>query len=430
MWYDESIFYQIYPLGACGCEKRRIEGEAHRLGALEKQIDALTKMGVGAVLLNPFLESETHGYDTTDYYKIDARLGSLEEMKHYISALHEKNIRVVADGVYNHCGREFFAFKDVREKKWDSPYRDWFKLNFSGNSAYNDGFYYEGWEGHFDLVSFNLYTEDCANYLVEAAAWLASELGFDGIRLDVAYLLPESFLKKLVARLKGINPDFFFVGEMIHGDYNKLFNVGVDAVTNYECYKGLYSSFNSKNMFEIEYAFRRQSGSEPWVLYRGKRLFNFADNHDVTRIYSILQNKENLPAVYALLLSMPGIPCLYYGSESKATGEKREGDSALRPPLSALGEADEFLVHVFSTFAALRKAHPALQRGSYKTCTITNAAVSFVREHEGDALFFAVNCGDDAFSAPLPFGGETPCGRREEGSVIVPPHGFTVVVRK
>ena len=430
MWYDESIFYQIYPLGACGCEPRQVEGEAHRLGVLEAKVDALAKMGVGAVLLNPFLESETHGYDTTDYYKVDSRLGSFEDMKRYIDALHAKGIRAVADGVYNHCGREFFAFRDVREKKWDSPYRDWFKLNFSGNSAYNDGFYYEGWEGHYELVAFNLYNETCANYLIEAAAWLCTALGFDGIRLDVAYLLPEPFLKKLTARLKGINPDFFFVGEMIHGDYNKLFNAGVDAVTNYECYKGLYSSFNSKNMFEIEYAFRRQSGSEPWVLYRGKRLFNFADNHDVTRIYSILQTKENLPAVYALLFAMPGIPCVYYGGESKATGEKREGDSALRPPLTALPPADECLVPIFSTFAALKKEHPALQRGSYKTCTVTNAALSFVRECEGDAIFFAVNCGDGEWSAPLPLSGETPCGKRAEGSVTVPPHGFTVVIRK
>ena len=98
-------------------------------------------MGVGAVLLNPFLESETHGYDTADYYKVDGRLGSTEDMKRYVDALHAKGIRAVADGVYNHCGREFFAFRDVREKKWESPYRDWFKVNFSGNSAYNDGVY-------------------------------------------------------------------------------------------------------------------------------------------------------------------------------------------------------------------------------------------------------------------------------------------------
>ncbi|MDE7395919.1 MAG: hypothetical protein K2M95_07365 [Clostridiales bacterium] len=430
MWYDESIFYQIYPLGACGCEPSAIDTVTHRLGILEQQIDTLEKMGVGAVLLNPFLQSETHGYNTTDYYKIDTRLGTVEDMKRYVDALHARGIRVVADGVYNHCGREFFAFRDVREKKWDSPYRDWFKINFSGNSAYNDGFYYEGWEGHYDLVSFNLYNDDCANYLIEAAAWLCTSLGFDGIRLDVAYLLPEHFLRRLTGRLKGIRGDFFFVGEMIHGDYNKLFNAGVDAVTNYECYKGLYSSFNCKNMFEIEYALRRQSGNEPWALYRDKRLFNFADNHDVTRIYSILQNKDNLAAAYVLLLGISGIPCLYYGAENKAAGEKKDGDASLRPSLASLPPVDETLVKLFASLSAVKKAHPALQRGSYKTNSITNAALSFVRECDGDAVFFAVNCGDGEVSLGLPFGGETLDGVHVEGNITLPPHGYAVVVRK
>ena len=285
MWYDESVFYQFYTLGVCGAPKQNTGEEGHRLQTLLNFLPHLTKLGVSAVYFTPVFESDAHGYDTRDYRTIDRRLGTNEEFAEIVKAYHENGLRVVLDGVFNHVGRGFWAFRDVQEKREQSPYRDWFHT-----------------------------------------------FKIDGLRLDVAYSLDEGFMRRLRETAKSLSPDFFLLGEMLHGDYNRLTNDQMlHSVTNYECYKGLYSSFNSYNFFEIAYSLNRQFGSEPWTLYKGKHLLCFADNHDVTRLASILTVKEHIPLLYTLLFTMPGIPCLYYGSEWGMEGEKAHGDDALRP---------------------------------------------------------------------------------------------------
>ena len=219
-----------------------------------------------------------------------------------------------------------------RKSAGDSPYRDWFNLSFDGNSNYNDGFWYEGWEGHYELVKLNLRNPAVADYILDTVKFWAGEFGIDGLRLDVAYCLDLDFLARLRGFCDSLRPDFFLVGETLHGDYNRWL-ASLHSVTNYECYKGLYSSLNDLNLFEIGHSIKRQSGSEPWALYRGRKLFNFLDNHDVTRIASILRDKRELPVAYGLLMAMPGIPCVYYGSEWGLEGEKKDGDRSLRPAL-------------------------------------------------------------------------------------------------
>ncbi|MCD8379598.1 MAG: cyclomaltodextrinase, partial [Lachnospiraceae bacterium] len=328
MWAEESVFYQIYPLGFCGAPFSNDGILEHRILKVIDWIPHLKKLHVNAVYFSPLFESDTHGYDTRDYLRIDTRLGSEEDFIKVVQSLHENGIRVVLDGVFNHVGRGFWAFQDVLQNRENSPYKDWFyRIDFGGNSPYHDGLWYEGWEGCYDLVKLNLRNPAVVQYLLDCVSFWVNTFQIDGLRLDVAYSLDLDFLRRLRAHCDSLKEDFFLVGEVLHGDYNRIMNPEMlHSVTNYECYKGLYSSFNSMNLFEIVHSLLRQFGPEQWCLYTGKHLLSFVDNHDVSRIATMLQNENHLPLIYALLFGMPGIPCQYYGSERGEKAEKRDGD--------------------------------------------------------------------------------------------------------
>ena len=296
MWAYESVFYQIYPLGFCGAPFENDGVPEHRILKVNDWIPHIEKLGANAIYFSPVFESDTHGYNTRDYTKIDTRLGTNEDFQSVCKNLHKAGIKVVLDGVFNHVGRGFWAFQDVLEKRWDSPYKDWFHISFDGNSNYNDGLWYEGWEGNYDLVKLNLRNEDVIQHIFSCIKGWVEEFDIDGLRLDVAYCLDHDFLRRLRSFCDGLKPDFFLVGETLHGDYNQWMNDSMlHSVTNYECYKGLYSSFNSMNMFEINHSLLRQFGPDNWTLYKGKHLLSFVDNHDVTRVASILSNENHLP---------------------------------------------------------------------------------------------------------------------------------------
>ena len=331
-WAYESVFYQIYPLGFCGAPFENDGVQTHKIKKVEEWIPHMKKLGINAIYFSPVFESDTHGYNTRDYKKIDVRIGTNQDFKEVCQRLHENGIRVVLDGVFNHVGRGFYQFQDVLKNRENSPYLNWFHINLGGNSNYNDGLWYEGWEGNYDLVKLNLQNGEVVHHILDAVQYWIDEFDIDGLRLDVAYCLDENFVRTLRSFTTEKKPDFFLLGEMLHGDYNRLMNDSMlHSVTNYECYKGLYSSFNSMNMFEINHSLLRQFGPENWTLYKGKHLLSFVDNHDVTRVASILSNEKHLPLIYAMCFGMPGIPCVYYGSEWGTRADKSQGDPALRP---------------------------------------------------------------------------------------------------
>ncbi len=384
MWAFESVFYQIYPIGFCGAPRVNDGALEHRIGKVADWADYLEGLGVGAVLLNPVFESTSHGYDTRDLLRVDCRLGTAEDLANVVATLHEHGIRVVLDAVFNHVGRGFWAFRDVQERKWDSPYKDWFHISFDGDSCYGDGFWYEGWEGHFELVKLNLQNPAVVDYLLESVRRWAEVFGVDGLRLDVAYMLDRDFMRRLHAFTRELKPDFVLIGETLHGDYNQIVNDEMlDSCTNYECYKGLYSSFNSVNMFEIAHSLHRQFGGDPWCIYRGKHLLSFVDNHDVPRLASILTDKSCLRPAYGMLFGMPGIPCVYYGSEWGIAGEKGgpDGDWALRPALNepVPNELTAFITQLAHLRSADDAAARALNYGAYRNVVIQNKQLLFER---------------------------------------------------
>lgn len=399
MWAYNSIFYQIYPIGFCGAPVHNDGVCVPRIRKLMDWSEYLQTLGVDSILLNPIFESDNHGYDTRDFKTIDCRLGTNEDFKEVCEDLHKHNVKIVLDGVFNHVGRGFWAFKDVQEKKWDSPYKDWFHISFDGNSCYNDGFWYEGWEGHFELVKLNLQNPAVVDYLMECVKYWIDEFDIDGLRLDVAYSLDHNFMRRLRSYTQELKPDFALIGEVLFGDYNIIVNDEMlHSCTNYECYKGLYSSFNCMNMFEIAHSLHRQFGSDQWCIYRGKHLMTFVDNHDVTRLASILTNKKHIPLAYGLLMGMPGIPCLYYGSEWAELGEKApDNDYALRPCFEEPkpNELTEFIKKLIR----VRQGSDALCNGAYKNVVIQNHQLLFERCSEKERVIVAINAADYVYTA-------------------------------
>lgn len=418
MWAYESVFYQIYPLGFCGAPFENDGQQESRILKVIDWIPHIKKLGANAIYFSPIFESDTHGYNTRDYTKVDCRLGTNEDFKKVCDKLHEEGIKVVLDGVFNHVGRGFWAFQDVLRNREGSQYRDWFHIDFGGNSNYNDGLWYEGWEGNFDLVKLNLRNEEVIQHIFSAVKGWIEEFDIDGLRLDVAYCLDHDFLRRLRQCGDASKQDFYLVGETLHGDYNQWMNDEMcHSVTNYECYKGLFSSFNSMNMFEICHSLARQFGPENWTLYKGKHLLSFVDNHDVTRIASNLTNEKHLPLIYAMAFGMPGIPCVYYGSEWGAKAHKNEGDPALR----ACFEKPEFgeLAEWISKLAEAKKNSKALNYGNFRNVVLNNHQCIIERACEDERVLVAINASDQPYTAHFDAG----CGMAED-LITGQPHDF------
>ncbi|MDD3403422.1 MAG: alpha-amylase family glycosyl hydrolase [Hespellia sp.] len=399
MWAYNETFYQIYPIGFCGAPTENDGVTVPRIRKVMEWSEYLGDLGIGSIILNPIFESDSHGYDTRDFRKIDCRLGTNQDFTDVCDSLHKNGVNIILDGVFNHVGRGFWAFKDVQEKKWDSPYKDWFCINFDGNSNYNDGFWYEGWEGHFELVKLNLCNPQVADYLLETVRFWIDEFGIDGLRLDVAYSLEHGFMKRLRAFCEEVKPGFALIGEVLFGDYNIIVNNEMlHSCTNYECYKGIFSSFNSMNMFEIAHSLNRQYGPDQWAIYKGKHLMTFVDNHDVARLASILTDKNHIPLAYGLLLGMPGIPCIYYGSEWGQEGEKRpDNDYDLRPCFDAPKPNE--LTDFIKKLIAIRKADAALCNGTYRNVVLTNKQLVFERRTNTERMLVAINAEEQDFTA-------------------------------
>ncbi|MDR2071523.1 MAG: alpha-glucosidase C-terminal domain-containing protein [Treponema sp.] len=404
----DRIFYHIYPLGFCGAPERNDFScpAGPGLRSLLSHIPRLEELGVNALYLGPLFESTAHGYDTLDYYHVDRRLGNNGDLKTLVRAFQDRGFKVILDGVFNHVGRHFFAFRDLAEKRQASAYRDWFyRLDFNGSSPLGDPFSYEGWNGCYDLVKLNGPSRSVREHLFGAVRFWIEEFGIDGLRLDAADQLLPDFMDELSTRCKEIKRDFWLMGEVVHGDYRNWAGEGrLDSVTNYELYKSLWSSFNDRNFYELSWSLKRQSGPEG--IYRNLKLYTFADNHDVNRAASVLRTHAHLFPLYGLLFTMPGIPSIYYGSERGIRGKKgNHSDSALRPAWESSDErlppenrpaaGSKALPGAIRDFIRIRRENPALRDGDYRELLTAHEQLAFLREcHDGQAVIVAVNSGE------------------------------------
>ncbi len=396
-WYNNATFYHIYALGFCGGSFERNDS----INKVTENLDYIRESGFNAIYMGPLFESVSHGYDTTDYFKLDRRLGTNEDLKHMVNTAHEKGIRVVFDGVFNHVGRDFFAFKDVQEKKWDSDYKYWFSgMNFEGNNHHNDGFSYDTWEGHEGLVKLNLYHGEVRAHLLTAVKFWIDEFGIDGIRLDAADCLNFEFIRELRNFTDAYSDDFWLMGEIIHGDYRRWMNDDMmHSVTNYEAYKGLYSSFNDKNFYEIAYSLDREFGQNG--IYKNKKLYSFLDNHDVDRIESKVSDSRDLYPLYLMMYTMPGTPSVYYGSEWGISGKRTSTSDIMLRPVFNLEKFERESQHK-AIYKLLQKlnwlymAYEVLRFGDYEQVHLDHEQILFKRETETQMALIGINASENS----------------------------------
>ena len=408
-WYDEAIFYHIYPLGMTGAPKQNDYGKPeHRLNTLRPFVSQIKNLGCNALYIGPLFESVGHGYETTDYKKLDTRLGTNEDLTEFVALCHKQGIRVVLDGVFNHTGRDFFAFQDIRQNRESSQYKDWYcNVNFYGNNEYNDGFSYENWGGYDLLAKLNQQNPEVREYICDVIRFWVKEFDIDGIRLDAADVLDFSYMQMLRRVANEVKPDFWLMGEVIHGDYIRWVNGDtLHAVTNYHLHKALYSGHNDHNYFEIAHTVKRlyeMGGNSP----DGLKLYNFVDNHDVERIYTKLNHKAHFVPVHILMYTLPGIPSVYYGSEFGIEGQKQYGsDDSLRPFISyeqyIHATKENTQTHLISRLGEIRVETKALSYGTYKELLLTNGQYAFAREYGGQSVLVTVNNSDHDFMMNLP----------------------------
>ena len=401
-WYDEAVFYHIYPLGLTGAPKQNPYGEPiSRLNTLLPWISHIKEIGCNAIYIGPLFESVGHGYETTDYKKLDSRLGTNEDLTNFVAECHKQGIRVILDGVFNHTGRDFYAFQDIKHNREHSQYKDWYcNVNFWGNNSFNDGFSYENWGGYDLLAKLNQHNPAVKDYICDVIRFWVSEFDIDGIRLDAADVMDFEYMKALRHVANEVKADFWLMGEVIHGNYSRWANEGtLHSVTNYMLHKALYSGHNDHNYFEVAHTIKYVSG----MVGNKLNLYSFVDNHDVERIYTKLKNKEHFLPVHVMLYTLPGIPSLYYGSEFGIEGRKeRFSDDSLRPALNYEDYKDAVKTNpctkLIAALGKIRQNTPALMYGDYKELELQTTHFAYARVLDGKTVITTVNNADnDAF---------------------------------
>ena len=403
-WVQFAIFWQIYPLGFVGAPTvMDASGTvSHRLDRIIDWLDYAVDLGVSALLLNPIFASATHGYDTIDHFRIDPRLGDETDFDRLIAAANQRGLRIVLDGVFNHVGRDFPRFVEAEAKGRGSDAAQWF-CPVDGDASGATG-KWATFEGHEGLIALNHDNPDVAEYVADVMTrWL--DRGVSGWRLDAAYATPRSFWKHVLPRVRQSHPDAYFFGEVIHGDYAGFVqNSGVDAVTQYELWKAIWSSMNDGNFFELAWALDRHNGFLDHFVP-----FTFVGNHDVTRIASRLNDIRHLPHVLTLLFLLGGTPCVYSGDEQGFRGIKEDragGDDAVRPAFpdnpDSLASDGWTIYRLHQDLIGLRRRNPWLVRARSEALHLDNRQMVIRVSAEGNRLVIALNLGDD--EARLPAG--------------------------
>lgn len=425
-WYEKAVFYHMYPLGMTGAPKENPKQATDSIAdktdskgfhELNLWIPHMQSLGCNALYIGPLFESSSHGYDTRDFKVVDRRLGTNKDFVRFVKRCHKAGIRVVVDGVFNHTGREFFAFQDIVQKKWDSPYRDWYRnVNFDWHSPLGDPFGYDAWQGHFELPCLNLLNPQVKQYLFDVIRFWIDTFDIDGIRLDCANVLDFQFMRDLRSQTSRMKPDFWLMGEVIHGDYSRWVNPDMlHSVTNYELHKSLYSGLNDHNFFEIAHNVRRLEAI-------GTTLYTFVDNHDENRIASKLKKKEHLPLAYILLFTLPGIPSIYYGGEWAVEGTRTNtSDEGLRPciPIADSKKLHCELTDLITKLAEIHTVHPEFAGGRYQELMLTNRQYAFARHAGGSVVITAANSDDNPGSLSIPVPVSAPTAENlMDGSII------------
>ncbi|MES9266145.1 alpha-amylase family protein [Cutibacterium acnes] len=364
-WVDHLIGWHVYPLGFVGAPARLESQEvSHRLAHLGAWLDHAVALGCSSLALGPVFSSASHGYDTLDYFTIDPRLGDDDDFDHLLQAAHARGLSVLLDGVFNHVSRRNRIVQDAQSAEPDSD---------AGRMVRWCAGRLDVFEGHSDLVALNHDNPAVREHVTRIMNYWCGR-GVDGWRLDAAYSVNPEFWAAVLPSVREKYPDVWIFGEVIHGDYASIVRAsGMDSVTQYELWKGIWSSIESRNFFELDHALGRHNEfSDAFTP------MTFVGNHDVTRIASRV-GQDGAVLATAILATIGGIPLIYYGDELAYRGVKEErfgGDDDIRPvfpaspaDLSNLG-ADTLRAH--QSLLGLRRRHPWLVDARTESLDLTN----------------------------------------------------------
>jgi cyclomaltodextrinase len=443
-WVERAIWWQVYPLGFVGAEREAsaCPGVAHRLGHLVAWLDYAVNLGVSGILLGPIFASSTHGYDTIDHFQIDKRLGDTEDFDGFIDAAHRRGLRVVLDGVFNHVGRDYPAFQRAVAGGPRSAEASWFRLTWPTDAALGQEPDHEPdyatFEGHRQLVALNHDEPAVEDYVTRVMThWL--KRGVDGWRLDAAYAVPRRFWTRVLSAVRARHPDAYIFAEVIHGDYAGFVReTGVDAVTQYELWKAIWSALNDRNFFELAWALERHNALLDTFVPQ-----TFIGNHDVTRIASQLLDERHLAHALVILMTCGGLPSIYAGDEQAFRGIKEHragGDDAIRPAFPAT-QADlasfgwpTYRLH--QQLIGLRRRHPWLHRARSRVTELRNTDLIFEAFHEENRLWVALNLADAPVTRAIPAAVVKLAGDvavRQSGAateITLPPQGWGILAKR
>ena len=434
-WERHAIWWQVYPLGALGAEAtsdRAPRAVQHRLPRLVRWLDHAVRLGASGVALGPVFASESHGYDTTDPFRIDPRLGDDADFDDLVRAAHDRGLRLLLDGVFNHVGRSFGPFRAALDGGPGSPEAGWFRLHWRADGSAGEP---DVFEGHTGLVALNHDHPAVVDHVARVMNhWL--DRGADGWRLDAAYAVPTRFWSEVLPRVRQRHADCYVVGEVIHGDYRRIVaESGMDAVTQYELWKAIWSSLNDRNLFELAWAMERHD-----ELLADFVPLTFLGNHDVTRIASRLTDPRHLPHALAVLMTVAGTPSVYYGDELGWRAVKEErlgGDDAIRPALPELPDEpapdSAAVLALHQELIGLRRRHDWLHRARARVVHLQNRSMVYASEAEGRTVLTALNLDDASGVLPAPdavsvlAGTAVVAGVGASAAVELGPHGWAVL---
>lgn len=417
-WVNETVWYQIFPDRFCRGRDSKEEQEilpwrkgevtneerfGGNLNGIREKLSYLADLGITGIYLNPIMEAESnHKYDTTDYTKIDPYFGTEEDFTALVREAHTYGIRVMVDAVFNHCGRQFAFWQDVLEKGNVSEYADWFMIHDweqLGNRAdTRDGRFYS-FAFTDGMPKLNTNNEEVIDYFCGVCEEWIRKFDIDGIRFDVGNEVSHTFLKCLRKRLQKLKPDLYFLGEIWHDASQWLYGDEYDAVMNYPLMCGIHDFLLDKSMEKTEFEYMVNHCYTMYMQQNNNVMFNLLDSHDTQRLMSRFDDPDKFWQQLAILFTMPGSPCIYYGTEIAMEGGFDPDCRRCMPWEEMETEENKEKIETMKKLISMRKKEAACKSlyfhfpREYKA----ERLVEYIKlDENGDQLEILLNCSDKA----------------------------------
>ena len=437
-WVNETVWYQIFPDRFCRGMESKAESDVlpwrtgevsneERFGGnlkgIREKLPYLTELGITGIYLNPIMEAESnHKYDTKDYTKIDPHFGTGEEFARLVREAHEQGIRVMVDAVFNHCGRGFAPWQDVLEKGKNSEYADWFMIHdweqISKRADTRDGRFYS-FAFTDGMPKLNTNHEAVIDYFTKICEEWIRKFDIDGIRFDVGNEISHTFLKYLRRHLRKLKPELYLLGEIWHDASQWLYGDEYDAVMNYPLMSGIHDFFLDKGMEKAEFEYMVNHCYTMYMQQNNNVMFNLLDSHDTQRLMSRFDNLDMFYQQLAILFTMPGSPCIYYGTEIAMEGGF-DPDCRRCMPWNELGtKENEEKFRAMQKLISMRKKEAACKSLYFHFPEEYNAErlVEYIKlDENGNQLEILLNCSNKVVE--IQNGGEILFARQFENGYL------------